>query len=235
MDVNIDTAVIQSASDDAPNSRSWKIFADAINHAWRRSAWEFVECGRLLAEAKEELSPDDYAAMNSKLDFNSSVARKLMRIAANEIICAFVHKFPPCWSTLYELSQVPKDVLTAALADGRIHPGMMKKHAVALRPPKRTPVKTKSAPTALGVVWKAASREERQTFLTGLGRAGLCGAMSPAFLAELRDHLINLNVAGASKSSAFATYATDKLHMALRCAEQRGRHQAHGGGVGSHR
>ena len=39
--------------------------------------------------------------------------------------------------------------------------------------------------------------------------------MSPALLADLRDHVVNVTIAGASKSSTFATYATDKLHAAL--------------------
>ena len=44
--------------------------------------------------------------------------------------------------------------------------------------------------------------------------------MSNALMADLRDHVVNLNIAGASKASVFATYATNKLHVAMRCAEQ---------------
>jgi hypothetical protein len=44
--------------------------------------------------------------------------------------------------------------------------------------------------------------------------------MSDRLLADLRDHIVGLTVAGASKSSSFAIYATNKLHVALRCAEQ---------------
>ena len=44
--------------------------------------------------------------------------------------------------------------------------------------------------------------------------------MSPALLADLRDHVIGSNIAGASDSSVFALYCTDKLHSALACIEQ---------------
>ncbi len=44
--------------------------------------------------------------------------------------------------------------------------------------------------------------------------------MSAALLAELRDHVLGVAIAGASSSTTFAVYATDKIHVALRCAEQ---------------
>ena len=44
--------------------------------------------------------------------------------------------------------------------------------------------------------------------------------MSDQLLADFRDHIVGLTVAGASKSSSFANYATNMLHVALRCAEQ---------------
>jgi hypothetical protein len=226
MDVNIDT-VIESASDDAPNARSWKAFADQINGTWRKGAGNFIECGRLLAEAKDELSRDAFNAMvRSKLDFEASVGRKLMLVGTNSTLCAHGHKLPPCWTTLYQLSQLPEDVLKAALDDGTVHPGMQRKDAEALKPPKptKTPAKSAAKPatdsSGLSAVWQSASQEQRRAFLDELGREGLCAAMSGVLLADLRDHVINPKIAGASRSSAFATYATDKLHVALRCAEQ---------------
>ena len=154
MDANIDT--VKSASDDAPNVRSWKAFADAINHAWRKSAGDFIECGRLLEEANAELPRDAFNAMvKSKLDFVPSVARKLIRIAANRTLCSPGNKLPPAWTILYQLSQLPEATLKAALADGRIHPGMSRKDAIALKPSKKTT-------TAIGVALGQQSRRSRR-------------------------------------------------------------------------
>lgn len=210
----------------SPNTRSWKTFADRINATWRRGAGDFIECGRILREANEELSRDAFNVMvkTKKLDFDSSVARKLMRIAAADVLCAHVHKLPPCWSTLYELSKVDNDRLNAAVADGTIHPGMQRKDAVALRPAKKTTTKSmaKTAPPSeLNLAWwKTIPKDQREAFLDKLGRSGLCADMSDALLADFRDHVVGQTVAGASRSSLFAIYATDKLHVALRCAEQ---------------
>jgi hypothetical protein len=134
-----------------------------------------------------------------------------------------VHLLPPCWSTLYELSQLKEDVLKAALDDGRVRPGMQRKEAIALKPKKAASPKassTDNSPSELGTAWTAASEEQRSEFLDKLGHGGLCAAMSIDLRCELRDHVISLTFAGSSQSSSFAVYATDKLHTALRCAEQ---------------
>jgi hypothetical protein len=140
MDVSLDTTVIESASDGASNARGSKIFADLINGTWRKGAANYIDCGKLLREANDELGRGAFNVMvKTKLDFEASVARKLMCIAANETLCAHVHKLPACWSTLYELSQLSVDALKAAFADGSIYPGMMRKDAIALKPTKTPP------------------------------------------------------------------------------------------------
>ena len=83
--------------------------------------------------------------VKSKLDFVPSVARKLIRIAANETLCSPENKLPPAWTILYQLSQLPETTLKAALADGRIHPGMSRKDAIALKPAKKTTTKSTTA------------------------------------------------------------------------------------------
>jgi hypothetical protein len=44
---------------------------------------------------------------------------------------------PPCWRTLHELSTLEDKILKAALADGRIHPGLERREVRALsgKPP----------------------------------------------------------------------------------------------------
>jgi hypothetical protein len=229
MDFNLTPVIGPDRTDTSANSnaRTLKDFVTLINGTWRKGAGDFIACGQHLIDAKDELDRDAYSAMLKKLHFDPSVAKKLICIAKNATLGAHVHQLPPCWSVLYELSQLPENTLKTALVDGRIHPGMTRKDAISLKPPKQTTAKSTTAktssstnPTELSIAWKAASAAQRQRFLDQVGRAELCAAMTTALKADLRDHLVALAVAGASKSSSFAIYSTDKLHVALRCAEQ---------------
>ena len=213
-----------------PNARSWKDFANLINTSWRKGAAAIIETGRLILDAQAEL---DRGVFNSllklRLDCGDSVARKLLCIAKNPIICAHGHKLPSCWTTIYELTKVEDDVLKAALADGRINPGMERKDASALRRPKdeRTgeseggATGTEAAFEALVKAWDAASDSVRLRHFDRLGRAKLIAAMSDELLADFHDHIIGQQIATASKSSKFAVNSTGRLHVMLRCAEQK--------------
>jgi hypothetical protein len=204
------------------NARGWKYFADQINTIWKKSAGDFIQCGQLLIDAKTELANDAFAALVKKLAFDRSVGTKLMAIAENSILCAHVHDLPASWSTLYELSQLRPDVLEVAFADGTITSRMLRKDALALKPRRTSTGNTANSSTAsqLGNAWDSSSADQRSAFLNKLGHGGLCAAMSVDLQAKLRDHVIGLAFAGASKASSFALNATDKLHVALRCAEQ---------------
>src|SRR5438105_1905289 len=111
------------------NVRSWKVFADLIAGAWQKQPGAIIEAGRLLLDAKQELARDEFKS----LPFDSSVARKLQCIAGNSVLCAHVHKLPPAWGTLYELSKLEDGALRAAIEDGRVNPKMERKDALALR------------------------------------------------------------------------------------------------------
>ena len=215
------------------NARTWKFFVEKIKTVWRRGAGDFISCGQYLIQAKDELQSDAYSAMLKKLYFDASVAKKLSCIAKNATLGAHVHQLPPCWSTLYEFSKFDDDLLKAKLADGTIHPGMQRREAIALRKPEGSQqnvedrdaeaepaTNNSSAISKLSASWKACSIEQRRDFLDRLGRNGLCGAMSEKLRAEFQDAMNGATIAGASESGPFAIYATDKLHCALRCAEQ---------------
>jgi hypothetical protein len=218
---NVDLVKPEATNSAASNVRTWRFFVDKINAIWRRGAGDFIACGQCLTEAKAELQPDAFNAMvKAKLDFDRSVGVKLMAIAANSILSAHGHKLPPCWTSIYELSKLGDETLKAKLADGTIHPGMQRKDAVALRKPKQQSRSTANNKSEIAAVWKDASIEQRRRFLDQLGRDGLCGAMSEKLKAEFQDAINGAAIAGASESAPFAVYATDKLHCALRCAEQ---------------
>jgi hypothetical protein len=225
MDIATATADVEPET----NTRAWNYYADQINTIWKKGAVHFIQCGQLLIDAKAELAHDAFTVMvKNKLAFDASVARKLVCVANNQVLCAHGHKLPPCWTSLYELSKLDDETLKAKLADGTIHSGMERKHALALKPKsKRTPTdntdSSSKTTSQLGTAWEAASKEQRREFLDKLDREGLCAAMSAELLANLRDHVIGITIAGASKSSSWAINATDKLHSAMRIAEQQER------------
>jgi hypothetical protein len=205
------------------NSHGWKYYADEINKTWHKSAAIFIQCGQLLIDGKAELQSDAFNAMlKNKLDFDRTVGTKLMAVAANPTLCAHVHKLPPCWGTLYELSQLKDDVLKAKLADGTISPRMLRKDALALKPKKagKTASTSKTTSSQVGTAWTSASKDQRREFLDKLGRAGLCDAMSKKLKTEFEDVVNRATIAAASETAPFAIYATGKLHCALRCAEE---------------
>jgi hypothetical protein len=235
MDQHIETNTATVKAKIAPtsfqsNTRGWKVFANLINTSWRKGAEAFVQTGRYLIEAKEELDRDQYNSLiKLKLAFDESVAKKLICIARKSVLGAHVHQLPPCWSTLYELSQLEDKVLEAKLADGTIHPGMQRKDATALRRGDEddTEGETSDSQTepsstlkALRAAWKAASRADHCQLHDDLGRAGLIATISPELLADIRDHILGQLIATASKSSKFAVASTGRLHVILRCAEQ---------------
>jgi hypothetical protein len=213
------------------NGRPWRYFAERVNALWLKGPEFFIEIGHTLLEAKEELSRDEFdALLKLRLDLDASVGRKLMCSASNPTLCAHVHRLPPCWSTIYELSQVPHDTLEAAIADGRVNPKMLRKDAVALRKPKdessaESEDSDKGGPPpnrtfSFAAAWDAASDEEIRAKLDAVGRDGICRVMSDGLKAEIRDHILGLTIDAASRTSSFAVQATNKLHTAMRSAEQ---------------
>ena len=218
------------------NTRSWKTFADLINASWRKGAESFLQTGRYLIEAKEQLEREEYGALiKLRLAFDQSVAKKLICIASNSVLGAHVHLLPPCWSTLYELTKLGDDVLKAALDDGTIHPGMQRKDAVALRHPNgdrddhsdrdagadNTASAAPSTFEVLLAAWQAASKSDHCSLFDRLGRDGIVAAMSPALSAELHDYALGVKIAGASskKGATLDDHLTNLLHTALRIAD----------------
>jgi hypothetical protein len=182
------------------NVRSAKEFAELINDSWRKGADAFIEAGQLLADAKAELDRDQFDSLvRFKLAFDASTAKKLICIAHKQVLGAHVHRLAPCWSTLYDLSKLKDDVFEAAIADGRIHPGMQRKDAVALRKPSQTkqrsenPPQSSSKSSSFAAAWDAASREEIAAKLDEVGRDGLCEVLSEKLQSALRDAALGQN------------------------------------------
>jgi hypothetical protein len=200
-------------ADPAPfsNSRSPKDFAELINGAWRKGAEAFVEVGQYLVEAKAELDRDQYKSLMKELALSESTIKKLVCIGRNSLLSSHVNSLPPHLTTLYALSQIDRKTLETAIADGRIHPGMERKDAAALRKSKNDDVseetgrsdntgeaatETATRPTELLEYWQVATVEEQCGVLRHVGVAGLLELLKDdrELLAELYDRILGLQL-----------------------------------------
>jgi N6-adenosine-specific RNA methylase IME4 len=116
-----------TAIDSAGARRKW---AARITEAWRPSVLANFETGRLLIEAKASMPHGDFLNMIERdLPFGARTAQMLMKIGSDQRLAnaKYVSCLPPHWGTLYELTKLPDDRLTAMLATGEIHPEMQRR------------------------------------------------------------------------------------------------------------
>ncbi|WP_243667494.1 MT-A70 family methyltransferase [Sinorhizobium medicae] len=78
----------------------------------------------MLIAAKAELRHGEWLAVVEQLPFKISTADKLMAIARDQRLVNSEHVtiLPPYWGTVYEIHQLPDDVLAEKFADGTINP-----------------------------------------------------------------------------------------------------------------
>ena len=110
-----------------PDPQTPAEYAARITACWRRSAEAFIEAGRWLIRAKEQLDHGEFGAMiKESLPFGASTAQRLMIVAADSRVTnpAHVQHLPPHWGTLYEITKLPDDKFDALIKDGTICPDM---------------------------------------------------------------------------------------------------------------
>jgi hypothetical protein len=120
-----------------------KEHAARINAAWQKTVGGILETGDRLHDARtgpDQLPHGEFEKMvREDLNFDPSVARKLMAIASNAALAnrAHAHVLPARWMTLYELAVAANKGfdLEAGIASGDIHPRMLRKDVRALLPP----------------------------------------------------------------------------------------------------
>lgn len=112
------------------------VWAERINAAWRSALDGIFATGRALIDAKAQLPHGEFTEMIGRdLAFSASTAQILMKIARNPELAKTEHVrlLPPHVGTLYELTKLKPETLTAAIADGRVRSDMERKDAVVLR------------------------------------------------------------------------------------------------------
>ena len=124
-------------------------YVGLITPCWKRPVPEIFQMGDWLEEAFKKLGEKEYKRMygsggpeKGMLPFEESVGRKLRIISKTRWLRAKMHALPPCWSTIYELSQLDKDRFNSAVKRGEVRPSMRQKDAIEIKkrkPPKSPP------------------------------------------------------------------------------------------------
>jgi len=97
-------------------------YVERIRAAQARTVEAILELGRELIAAKEGLEHGDWLHALKEVPMNASCARQFMAVVKHPILsnqCTSTD-LPPSARSLYELTQVPDDVLRTWLADGTI-------------------------------------------------------------------------------------------------------------------
>jgi hypothetical protein len=203
------------------NVHSKSFFESAIAASWQKSTQGIFDTGRWLQQAREELDPDAYNAL--QLPFCARTRQRLIAIAGHLILATHVSQLPPSWATLYALIENDNEVLLqAALADGRVHPGLQRKDvrsALGLPPKPLREARKKNgraeAPLDPAALWKTFSTAAKRAILDSEGRSGLAALMSQKLVVDLVDHLIRQEMVGASTKLKPAVILTAILRATL--------------------
>ena len=101
-----------------------------IQTAWTKSVESILETARLLKQAKDDLSEIDYFDLSNNLPFSPSTIEKLISISNNKQINnpSNLESLPPHWTTLYELSLLPENVVKDELKTGNINPDVSRSY-----------------------------------------------------------------------------------------------------------
>ena len=203
------------------NVRTKTFFEDAIAASWQKSTQGIFDTGRWLQAAREELDRDAYNAL--QLPFCARTRQRLVAIATHPVLATHVSRLPPSWGTLYALIENGNDaLLRAALADGRIHPGLQRKDvrsALGLSPKPSRGARKKNGQAEVPLdpvtVWAAFSTSAKRAILDSEGRSGLVALMSQKLAVDLVDHLIRQEMVGASTKLKPAVILTAILRATL--------------------
>jgi hypothetical protein len=95
-------------------------YAQRIEGAWFMLKTKIFEVATLCAEAKQRLSPLEKSRLLGLLPFEAPTFSKLAKIGADARLLELRDHLPPCYSTIYSLSQLGDSQLAEAQKSGLI-------------------------------------------------------------------------------------------------------------------
>jgi hypothetical protein len=138
-------------------------FASRINIACKKSVEAIFEVGRLLIEAKEKLSPTEYAEMvETDLPFKKGTADRFIHFAKDTRLTSHVEMLPPHWGTLEVLTKLSDVGFNGMIEDKKLNPGLERSEAAKILREDReaqVPVAVRLAKANLAEAKKAAAEE----------------------------------------------------------------------------
>ena len=137
-------------------------WAEAIASELCKSVAAIVETGRLLQEAKADLSHGEWGRLFDErlVPFEIRTAQRLMAVAKHPVLSNATHVsyLPASWGTLYELSRRDPKVLTGAIHDGVITPEMQREDVKQLRSDNRRDQARQALTSSVSVQWYTPER-----------------------------------------------------------------------------
>jgi hypothetical protein len=112
---------------------------------WNKSQECIIEVGRLLADAKKNLSKDEWKELENDLPFCKRTANRLMSVGNDMRITSGTHasKLPNSWATLYEISTMSEDEFDDAITTGVLTSKVQRKEVTKFLNEKRGKVQPK--------------------------------------------------------------------------------------------
>jgi hypothetical protein len=116
-----------------PEDEDLKKWVVKISEDCEATVASILKIGHDLIEAKKELHRRFGLLFNDAPPFTDEVVpfdwrtgQRYMAIAAHPVLRDATHEshFPPCWTTLYVLSQIPERRLLELIRQGKVHSGM---------------------------------------------------------------------------------------------------------------
>lgn len=136
------TPAVDDDEDAQPEAERIKKWVTEIRSHMARSVEAILDTGQALIDAKADCAYGEFASVCVRVFHGDTgsvvrIAEMYMAVARSEQIRNSVSTLPPAYSTLYELSRVPKKEFNKAVKTGHINPTITRKGVVALMPPPK--------------------------------------------------------------------------------------------------
>lgn len=138
--MTMETAMTATAIQNIRTRQEW---AEVINEYLRKSIEGFIQTGRALIAAREELPDGEWGKMiKADLPFSISTADRFMTIARHPAIagCASMRNLPPNWTVLAPLASLTAEDFEDAQDRGLINADTSQRKAIAIKGAYKTPV-----------------------------------------------------------------------------------------------
>jgi hypothetical protein len=147
-------------------------WAEVIRPDLAAGTASYISAGRKLLEAKQQLKKQGGSFIDlveNRLGWDVNTVEKWMKIAGHPVLTdsETLQNLPTAWTTLYQLSRLPRKVLEGYIADGTVHSQLSCRTAAALVKRGRGSLSSTAAPGKSGTEPETSSEPENETHQNG--------------------------------------------------------------------